>query len=359
MIADRHKTLAEVGEKVLISNLIKPLLNPQMDANSIGDDCAVVDLGGGLVFCASTDRVPADLVSFRLGIIGFRGLGYYLAVLNLSDIAAMGAKPSGLLLNLAFPPDFRVGDLIDLLNGANDACKKYGVSVIGGDLSSSAELSLSATSLGVAGSERLLRRSGAEIGDAVYCCADVGLTATAFAYFLHAKPRGMLLDSPSEDLLKDQFRKPRPCFEQAWALAHGSRRITAMDNTDGVGQTLSELAEINTLAVVIDEGALPIHDITYQVAEFLNERPLDLALAAGADFQLLGSISTDQELAANTIEGKCNIKLIGRCAEGSGVSVKKVDGSVETLRVSGWNYYSSNEADININVNNASSLRDY
>src|SRR5262249_49684969 len=103
-----RKTIADVGEKELIRSTIKPLLNPTDDHNSIGDDCAAIPIRAGSLACISTDRVPADLISFRLGIISHRGLGNYLAILNLSDIAAMGAEPVGLLLNLALPSNTSV-----------------------------------------------------------------------------------------------------------------------------------------------------------------------------------------------------------------------------------------------------------
>jgi thiamine monophosphate kinase len=78
-------SLRDVGEKTLIRDLVHPLLNPMSDEDSIGDDCAIVSVPPGFGVCASTDRVPADLVRFRLGILDHFGFGRYLAVLNLGD----------------------------------------------------------------------------------------------------------------------------------------------------------------------------------------------------------------------------------------------------------------------------------
>src|SRR5207302_6803129 len=113
---------------------------------------------------------------------------------------------------------------------------------------------------------------------------------TAFAYFLRARPRGLQLDPAFEEILKNQFRRPKARFDPTRRLVGDSRRITAMDNTDGAGQTLAELAELNYLCVVLFVEAIPLHPITSEVAAFLNERPLDLALGPGADFQILGFI---------------------------------------------------------------------
>ena len=79
--------LRDIGEKRLIAEYIRPLFNPAGLRESVGDDCALIQVGAGNWVCVSTDRVPADLIAFKLGLIGFRELGQYLAVLNISDIA--------------------------------------------------------------------------------------------------------------------------------------------------------------------------------------------------------------------------------------------------------------------------------
>jgi thiamine-monophosphate kinase len=339
-----ERLLWQVGEKAIISDVIRPFLNPSQDLNSVGDDCAVIELEGDFVVCASTDRVPADLISFKLGIIDFEGLGYYLAVLNLSDVAAMGGKAVGLLLNLAFPDSTRVCDLKDLLRGAKAACELYDTAVLGGDLSSGAELSLSATSIGLARKDRVLRRFGCSSGDLIYCTATLGLTSTAFAYFLRAKPRGLTLDLESEELFKNQFRCPRARFDVSRLMAAESLRMTAMDNTDGAGQTLKELAELNNVEFVIHPSSLPIHATTHKVAEFLDEDPIDLALGAGADFQLLGTIENSPRTDAAT--ARCGVVIIGEVRAGSGVSQLTRSGETRKIHISGWDYFSGLEHDL-------------
>lgn len=330
--------LRDVGEKSLIRELIRPLLNPEGDADSIGDDCAVIPVSAGGV-CASTDRVPADLVSFRLGILDHRGLGRYLAVLNLSDIAAMGARPVGLLLNLGLPGDLRVADLEALLRGAGGACAEHGCRVIGGDLSSASELCLSATSLGVLDPERALRRGAARPGYRVYCSDVLGLTATAFAYFLRAKPAGLSLPEASETVLMDCFRNVRPRFDVAASLVASGGRAIAMDNTDGAGQSYFELAEASGVAFILHAEALPLHPLTRKVAAILDMDPLDLALSAGADFQLLGAAepSVFEGVAVHVVTA------VGVVAEGSGLHLERRGAEPAPFTPRGWSYYSAVE----------------
>ena len=108
-------TVADIGEKALIEDILRPLFNPANDRDSVGDDCAAVEIPFGSLALVSTDRVPADLISFRAGILDFRALGRYLGVLNLSDIAACGGVPLGLLLNCGLPSHVKVNDILSML----------------------------------------------------------------------------------------------------------------------------------------------------------------------------------------------------------------------------------------------------
>src|ERR1035438_1065322 len=139
--------LSDVGEKALIRDFIKPLFNSSDDPAGVGDDCAMVPFGDEVALL-STDRVPSDLTAFKLGILDFFGLGDYLARLNLSDIAACGGTAVGLLLNLGLPSDIGYDDVLSLCRGFGSCAEKHGATVLGGDITSACELSISATSIG-------------------------------------------------------------------------------------------------------------------------------------------------------------------------------------------------------------------
>lgn len=331
--------LKDIGEKEIIKRYIKPLFNPLGIRDLVGDDCAVIDISGKSKICISTDRVPADLISFKLGIIDYFGLGYYLAVLNISDIVSSGARPLGLLLTLAFQEDFFVMDFVQLLMGVKKACEEYNCEIIGGDLSNSTEMSISATSVGLANTEQILYRSSAMQGDYVYCSDYLGLTSTAFAYFLEAKPNGLKLLEEDEVLLKNQFRKPHVNIGLSARLAGDSFRVTCMDNTDGIGQSLLELSEINDMCFVLSSNSLPIHPISRKVADYLGRSIFDIALGAGADFQLVGTI--EPSLVPIEIENIIGngLHIIGHTMQGKGVCIQDKDGNISEHKVSGWNYY--------------------
>src|SRR4051812_21198318 len=131
-----NQLVSDIGEKRLISEFIRPLFDGVDHEKHIGDDCAVISIPKGKQLLLSTDRVPADLIAFKIGLIDHRELGRYLGYLNLSDIAACGGKPVGLLLNAGIPQNLRLGDFLSVCKGVQEAVKFVSGRVYGGDISS-------------------------------------------------------------------------------------------------------------------------------------------------------------------------------------------------------------------------------
>jgi len=332
--------LKDLGEKEIIRSIIKPLFNPDNVLGLVGDDCAVVDISKQKFVCLSTDRVPADLISFKLGLINYFELGYYSAILNISDLLANGATPVGLLLTFAFNEDFLVADFRNILNGIKKACDEYGCQVLGGDLSNSLEMNISITSMGTIIGDKVLYRKGAKVGDYLYCSNYIGLTSSAFNYFLKAKPEGFILSKAEESILVDQFKKPKAKFKLSKELLNSNFQITSMDNTDGIGQSFMELAEINQLKYELQRELLPIHDVSFKIAEFLELDVLEIALGGGADFQLVGTIEKNSttDFIHRTISSE--ITIVGQTFEGKGLWIKEKTGKSYEYNKPGWDYYS-------------------
>jgi len=327
------QTVADLGEKNLLRDVLLPLVNPTKNPDLAGDDCGIFDVQDGHFVCASTDRVPWDLTAYRLGMMSEYQLGYYLAVLNLSDIAATGATPAGLLLNLALPATLPVATLTDIVAGVLGASSEFDTPILGGDLSDAPQPSLVATSLGVGKRGQQLRRGGAVPGDLVYITGLCGLGAAALRYFSVASSSGgHLVAKDDENLLRSALIHPQPQLRLGQALARSGVRTTAMDNTDGLSQSLSELAEINTLHYAVQESALPLHPLVRRVADLLQQDPVELAMGPGADFHLVGTIS-DVGVAA-----RMGLRIFGHVEPGAGVSITAAGGRRQ-LTPRGWNYF--------------------
>ena len=329
--------LRDVGEKTLISDYIRPLFNPTKLPESVGDDCALLSISRDACICVSTDRVPPDLISFKLGLITFRQLGRYLAILNISDIAAAGGEPTALLLNLAFPPDFAVADFREILLGAKEAAEYYGVAIVGGDLSDAKEMNLVATSIGVVPRHEALFRSGARPGDKVFCSGQLGITPTAFLHYLYKGEIAPLeLCSDEEDLLTVHFRRPRARVTLGRHLAKSGCCTAAMDVTDGISQSFSEIAASSGVGIVLETASLPIDPFCARVIAHYKADLVKTVLGAGADFQLVGAVNP-AHLAYASLPPE--VTIIGDVVEGSGTHLRSPDGEISALAASGWNYY--------------------
>jgi thiamine-monophosphate kinase len=333
------QTISTFGEKRLIAEFIRPLFNRENSIGGVGDDCAMLDIGDNRLLLLSTDRVPADLTAFRLGILDYRGLGRYLACLNLSDIAACGGKPQALLLNLGMPGDLRYPDFQELCRGFGDLAAEFDCRVLGGDITHSDALSISATCVGQVQANQVLTRRGARPGDSIFLSAPLGLTPAAFAAFLRTTPAKCGLKEVEVETLRQQFTAIRPRFDLSLRLVETNACSSCMDNTDGVGQSLSELAAESGAAFVMDEGGLQIPALVKTIAAATNDDPLQLAFGSGADFSLVGTLRggwSASELDALGFGG--SLQLIGSVEAGNGVWLRR-DGGQEPLKFAGWNYF--------------------
>lgn len=325
--ASRPPILSDLGEKALLRDFLIPTVNPHGIPDLAGDDGALVKISPGKVLVASTDRVPSDLIAHRAGLLDDRGIGRHLAALNLSDIVAMGGKPLGLLLNLGFPPSTKVATLLAVVAGAMEECASFGAEVLGGDLSSSHDPVLVATSLGEVDPERVIRRTGACVGDLVYMAGGDMLAGAALAYFRRSPQIRARLDATDEQLLASVLSGARADLELATSVAQSGIRITGMDNTDGIASSLNEIASRNNVRICLDPSLLSIHPVTLKVASILQTDPVELMLGAGYDFRLVGTT-------ARTLPG---LDIVGTVVAGRGVSVGR--RQLPDATVNGWDYW--------------------
>lgn len=334
--------IKDLGEKRIISDIIKPLINPINSNNLAGDDCAIISLKNSNKLNMSTDRIPSDLISYKLGLINHKELGEYLTILNISDVFAGGGTPIGVLLNFAFPNDFKISDMKEIFEGCKEVCDKYSAQIYGGDLSSSNELNLSATSFGEVEEDYAIFRSGSKAGHYIYATDEIGLTPSAFKYFLEMKDKTLVLTSDEEELLKSQFKNLKINTDLYYFLKDNKIEVQGMDNTDGIAQSLLEQAEINKLEYRIFAENLKINNISYKISETIGIDIFELVLGAGANFSLTGTISKDDyNNHRKELENK-GMYIIGECfdlLDDNFLTMQK-NNNIEKLQIPGWNYFS-------------------
>ncbi len=261
------------------------------------DDCAVIDLDERYLV-ASTDMLHQK-TDFP-DIMSPWQMGWMAVAVNLSDIAAMGAEPVGVLIAAGLPPEADLYFIDELFSGFADCAAYYGSRILGGDTDSHLELTITGTSLGLVEKELILRRRGARVGDLLCTTGSLGAAGGG----LWAWQNGL------ESELVTNLLEPEPRLKEGRALAK-SRTVTAMmDNSDGLALSLADLSEVSGVGFLVYQDKLPLAPgLVEMVGE---EKAREMALSAGGDFELVFTLRPDGLKAARRA---CDLTVIGEVIE--------------------------------------------
>ncbi len=287
-----------------------------------GDDCAVLD-GGWVV---STDAFLED-VHFRRGWIGFDEAGYRAVTAALSDVAAMAARPVGVLVALALPDAEAPGLAERFRTGIRRACERARCSLVGGDLTRSpGPVVVNVVALGRAG--RPVLRSGARAGDEVWVTGVLGASAAAV--------REWECGREPDPALRRAFAAPVARLEEARWLAERIRMTALIDLSDGLAGDARHLAAASEAAIILDPSLVPVAPEAVAAAGS-RRRALPLALAGGEDYEICfaappGSadpVATDFRRAFGLSLTRVGIVATGAGVrlEGEGADDLKADGA--------------------------------
>lgn len=194
--------------------------------------------------------------TFRLADVGHKALA-----VNLSDVAAMGAKPTWAVCALQLPGDFSEKDLRALSSGMAALAAAHGVSLIGGNVTKAQQLSVTVTLAGeVPLGRRALTRSGARPGHRVYVSGPLGSASAGLEVLSNAKRRpsvrGPVKVDPSWEALVLAQRSPAPHVR--WGLEAARFASAAIDVSDGLVQDLGHVCEASEVGMALETGALPV-----------------------------------------------------------------------------------------------------
>jgi thiamine-monophosphate kinase len=334
--------VSDLGEKRLLREVVKPLLPTIADGIGAGDDAAVVPFPAGCRLVVSSDKIPGDLLAIQFGLMTAREHGRYLVAVSVSDIAAMGATPLGVLLTLALTPDFSVEYLRELIAGAVEAGESWGAPILGGDTGSATAICLSSAAFGYVSAERALTRGGACVGDLVAVSGPVGAFGAALAYFA-AKSDGAAPPLAAEIVegLRQRLVQPAPRVDLAARLLDRGWCTACMDITDGLGQSLAEIGEASGIGFEIDAASVPVHSLATAVAEAMGLDPYELAFSIGLDLELLVTVSPDHVDDAR----RCGLIPFGSVHAGRTIEFERVGHPTSGLPGRGWEHFSGNVRD--------------
>ena len=214
-------------------------------AGGIGDDAALLDVPAGEQLAVSTDS-SIEGVHFRRGWLTAREIGYRATVAAISDLAAMAARPIGLVSAIAVPNEWQP-ELHDITDGIGEAAERYQTLIVGGNITRGAQLSLTITVLGAVANA--LPRAGVRAGDTIYVTGELGGSAAAL--------RRLLAGETPDAAHRARFARPVPRLAAArWLAAHGS--TAAIDVSDGLLAELAHLAAASEVRIALDDAAVPV-----------------------------------------------------------------------------------------------------
>lgn len=310
-------TIYELGETAIVARIIR-----RLDIEF--EDCAILDLSETEYLVATTDMFHRE-TDFPHEMSAWQ-IGWMCAAGTLSDIAAMGARPSGLLVSMGIP-DLAPAFVDSVVDGVDACARRCGTRVIGGDTDSHQELTICGTGLGHVPKDQILRRKGANVGDIVCVTGNLGMAGLGMAELEQKR------EFEGSAAIKKLF-EPIPRVEEGITLAESGAVTAMMDNSDGLSMSLHQLADINCCGFEIDASALPMPPELRADADAAQgvDPALELALYAGGDFELLATVTPDRLEDATRV---CELTAIGRVID-DGVFLKDCDGATEQIERKGY-----------------------
>ncbi|WP_344856966.1 thiamine-phosphate kinase [Planomonospora alba] len=344
-------TVGDLGEFGIVARIAGRLPQGRTVLLGPGDDAALVGAPDGRVV-VTTDLLLENR-HFRRDWSTAYDIGRKAAAQNLSDVVAMGADPTGIVVGLGLPADTPAGWLDDLADGFRDECALVGASVVGGDTTRCELVVIGVTALGDLGGRAPVTRSGAREGDVVAVAGRLGHAAAGLALLRDgravpgaagagarpggagsaARPAagpagaaGVPASAGAEDpdsgeaapvalaALVDAHRRPRPpypCGVQAAELG-----ATAMlDVSDGLLQDLGHVAHASGVGIVLDPAAFAVPPELEAAARLLGTDPLEWILTGGDDHALAAAFPPGVRLPPVWTR-------VGRVTGGEGVQVR-------------------------------------
>lgn len=338
---EKRTPISELGEFGLIDHLTKKVrIKNKSSKKGIGDDAAIIDHGKDQTVV--TSDILLEGIHFNLIYTPLKHLGYKAAVINFSDIYAMNANPTQMIISLGLSGKFAVEDIDQIYEGIYLACDNYGVDLVGGDTSSSLTgLTISITAIGHASEKDIVYRDSARINDIICVTGDLG--AAYLGLQLLEREKKIFSEVPGaqpdlggyEYVLRRQL-KPEPRADVIKKLKEEKVRPSSMiDISDGLSSEILHICKSSGLGCKIYQEKIPVDKETEKLAEEFKLNPITAALNGGEDYELLFTVSMDD---FEKIKETGFIHPIGHITEKSkGCNLITADGIPVNIKAQGWN----------------------
>lgn len=331
-MTDKANTVCDLGERGLIrwfQDLITPydeaLLSGMEDAVAVPWDGYALVVNSDMLV-GSTDVLPGMTAS---------QIGWKAGVMGLSDLAAKGAAPLGIIVSLGLPKDTEANFAAALVGGLNSVIRDHGTYYLGGDTNQCLELVIDCTAFGKVPQGQLIRRKGASPEDIIAVTGEFGYTGALFEMAL----KGRKKPAKVVEEIREKALHPRARIPEGNALAKTNAVSAAIDSSDGLAWSLHEIAAASRVGFHIDN--LPIPPICSKFATAHDLDVVDLALYGGEEFELVVTIPPGRWSKALQSVKKVggNLIQIGKIVE-TPEKVLLMDGKERSIEPRGYEHFS-------------------
>jgi thiamine-monophosphate kinase len=343
-MSEKRTELSTIGEFGLIEHIQHQFsIYNATSLKGIGDDAAIISAGEDSLV-VSTDML-LEGVHFDLSYMPLKHLGYKAVAVNVSDIAAMNARPEQIVISLGISNRFSLEAVDALYEGIKAACDNYSVDLVGGDTSSSVSgLIISITAIGRIAKEKVVQRSGAKANDIICVTGDLGAAYVGLQVLEREKQVFLTNPEMQPDLEKYEYLvgrqlKPEARMDIIHDLAELNCVPTSMiDISDGLASELLHLSKNSKLGVKIFEDKVPIDHTTFETAIEFKIDPITCVLNGGEDYELLFTIAPSDY---DKLKNHPDIHFIGHMHDNvnQNVLITKQQ-TVVPITAQGWNHFS-------------------
>ncbi len=338
---EQRTEVASLGEFGLIDRLTKN--NEIRNAStivSVGDDAAVIDHFGRQTVL-STDLL-LEGIHFDLSYTPLKHLGYKSVIVNLSDIYAMNATPTQVLVSIGFSNRVSVEALDEFYAGVYAACEEHHVDLVGGDTSSSQKgLIISVTAIGEVAPDKFVQRSGAKDKDLICVSGELGGAFLGLTLLEREKKifetTGAQPDLEGQSYIVGRILKPQARKDVIADFASSGLQPTSMmDISDGLSSDLLHICKESNVGCVLYEDKLPVNEDARAFAYKLQLDPTACALSGGEDYELLFTIAQEDY---DKVKNNPLYSVIGYITppeEGKHIITRA--GNKHALVAQGWNH---------------------
>lgn len=379
---DNQLCVSDLGEKKIIKRIINKLDNHEFLSSkkffedNIGDDAALINISDLYInnninddnkinnkkidktyLVASSDLLIQDK-HFPKQMSYFQ-MGKKSVTVNVSDLAAMGSEPVGILISLAIPSDLKLIYFDELIDGILEACYKYKIPLIGGDTNETDQIIVSGTALGIVNENNILKKSKFSNYDYIAITGEIGLVSLGFeilknenlVLIKNALKNGKI-NRNVVDLAIKKALNPQAKINEGKIL--GQFASSATDITDGLASELYEIQQSNRKknifdTVEIDNCGLKIYENKLAkmpnfkdmciIAKILGKDPMDLILHVGEDFEILFTFNSDENEIKNSFKEYMDYYIIGKVTNTNKIEIQYSDGKIRELSPKGYEHF--------------------